>query len=63
MSEEKENGKPELTAKEEKKLAIKKILKDKLGLSNINEILLMSAGYNGGMFGCTTDTMATTGTE
>ena len=28
------------------------MLKDKLGVSNINELVLCNRNYNGGMFGC-----------
>lgn len=39
--------------KEEKRQAIRRILKDKLGLSSVTDISVMRRRYNGGMFGCT----------
>lgn len=38
--------------RDEKKLQIRKLLKDKLGLSNVNDLVLCDSSYNGGMFGC-----------
>ena len=38
--------------RDEKKHQIRKLLKDKLGLSNINDLVLCDRNYNGGMFGC-----------
>ena len=38
--------------RDEKKHQIRKILKDKLNLSNINDLVLCDSRYNGGMFGC-----------
>ena len=43
----------QLQLKEDKKNHIKRIFKDKLGLSNINELVILVKSYNGGMFGCT----------
>ena len=31
---------------------MRKLLKEKLNLSNINELVLCERRYNGGMFGC-----------
>ena len=39
-------------AREEKRNQIKKLIKDKLNLSNINDLILCNVNYNGGMFGC-----------
>ena len=39
-------------AREEKRNQIKKLIKDKLNLSNINDHILCNVNYNGGMFGC-----------
>jgi hypothetical protein len=39
-------------AREEKRNYIKKVIKDKLFLSNINDLVLCDEQYNGGMFGC-----------
>ena len=38
--------------RDEKKQQIRKLLKDKLGLSNVNDLVLCDCNYNGGMFGC-----------
>ena len=48
-----------MTVKDEKKNAIKRSIKEKLGVNNINDLVLMTRTYNGGMFGCTTDTPST----
>ena len=38
--------------KDEKRNQIKKIIKDKLNYSNINELVLCDKSFNNGMFGC-----------
>ena len=38
-------------AKDEKKNHIKKLIKDKLNLSNINDMVLCDRSFNNGMFG------------
>lgn len=48
-----------MSMKEEKKNAIRRAIKEKLGITNINELVLMTRSYNGGMFGCTTDSPST----
>ena len=42
----------QLTLKDEKKLHLRKIIKDKIGMSNINDLVLCDKNFNGGMFGC-----------
>lgn len=39
-------------SKDEKKMHLRKIIKDKLSMSNINDLVLCDKGFNGGMFGC-----------
>ena len=39
--------------KEEKRIQIKRLLKEKLGTTSISDLLLLDVRYNGGMFGCT----------
>ena len=40
------------TSKDEKKMHLRKIIKDKLSMSNINDLVLCDKAFNGGMFGC-----------
>ena len=38
--------------RDEKKNMFKKILKEKLNLNNLFDLVLIEKNYNGGMFGC-----------
>lgn len=42
----------QINPKDEKKMHLRKIIKDKLSLSNINDLVLCEKTFNGGMFGC-----------
>jgi hypothetical protein len=39
-------------SKDDKKNHIKRMIKDKLNLSNVNELVLCDRSFNNGMFGC-----------
>jgi hypothetical protein len=41
--------------REAKRNSIKKIIKEKLFLSNINDMILCDESYNNGLFGCIID--------
>jgi len=41
--------------RDEKRNQIKKILKDKLNVTNINDLVLCDRNYSGGLFGCLVD--------
>lgn len=43
---------PDIDPKDEKKIAIRKVIKEKLALQNIGDLVLCDVSYNYGLFGC-----------